>query len=211
MAADGNNQKAATSDKLQLDLSGLYALAARGKEKANAKTASKTATDASNQLTQPNTRNEIYMPSQPNTGAINKLQRQADLAKQKREDSETIYKEYQKNIQRSAQIQADILRGVKAGEDPHTLLLMACKAVSLMTSSNDFYNQVEADIRAICGQGLWEQRPIQDQIAETKERLHRLQASMGKEANQDAKERIIRAIRAHEERITALERLNKDG
>lgn len=60
--------------------------------------------------------------------------------------AEEIYKEYQKNIMLSSQIQTEILKGLKAGEDIKPLFLKAIKVISLMTSNSVYYNQVEKAI-----------------------------------------------------------------
>jgi len=84
---------------------------------------------------------------------INKLQREADRKKQDIDRSLAIYREYQQNIKTSSQLQTEILKGARAGEDIYSLFLKACKAISLMTSNTVFYSQIEGDIRAIYGQG----------------------------------------------------------
>ena len=83
---------------------------------------------------------------------MHKLQRQADAKKQEIDRSLAVYKEYQKNIMISTQLQTEILKGAKAGENIHSLFLKAVKAIALMTSNSLFYNQLEADIRGIYGQ-----------------------------------------------------------
>ena len=63
---------------------------------------------------------------------IHKLQRQADAKKMDIDRSLAICKEYQQNIKTSSQLQTEILKGAKAGESVYSLLLKACKAISLM-------------------------------------------------------------------------------
>ena len=58
-----------------------------------------------------------------------------------------VYKEYQQNIKTSSQLQTEILKGARAGEDIYSLFLKAVKAISLMTSNTLFYSQIEGDIR----------------------------------------------------------------
>jgi hypothetical protein len=80
---------------------------------------------------------------------INKLQREADRKKQDIDRSLAICREYQQNIKTSSQLQTEILKGARAGEDIYSLFLKAVKAISLMTSNTVFYSQLEGDIRAI--------------------------------------------------------------
>ena len=138
---------------------------------------------------------------------IHKLQRQADAKKMDIDRSLAICKEYQQNIKTSSQLQTEILKGAKAGESVYSLLLKACKAISLMTSNSVFYSQLEGDIRAIYGQGLLDPLPLQIELQETQERLTRLREALNREIEPDAKDRIQRAVKAHEAKIANLESL----
>ena len=138
---------------------------------------------------------------------IHKLQRQADAKKQDIDRSLAICMEYQQNIKTSSQLQTEILKGAKAGESVYSLLLKACKTISLMTSNSVFYSQLEGDIRAIYGQGLLDPLPLQIELQETQERLTRLREALNREIEPDAKERIQRAVKAHEAKIADLESL----
>ena len=138
---------------------------------------------------------------------IHKLQRQADAKKMDIDRSLAICKEYQQNIKTSSQLQTEILKGAKAGESVYSLLLKACKAISLMTSNSVFYSQLEGDIRALYGQGLLDPLPLQIELQETQERLTRLREALNREIEPDAKERIQRAVKAHEAKIADLESL----
>ncbi len=95
---------------------------------------------------------------------IHKLQREADRKKQDIDRSLAICREYQQNIKTSSQLQTEILKGAKAGESIYSLFLKAVKAISLMTSNNVFYSQLEGDIRAIYGQGLLDPLPLQIEL-----------------------------------------------
>ena len=140
---------------------------------------------------------------------IHKLQRQADAKKQDIDRSLAICREYQQNIKTSSQLQTEILKGAKAGESIYSLFLKAVKAISLMTSNNVFYSQLEGDIRAIYGQGLLDPLPLQIELQQTQERLTKLREAEQRELDGDSKERIKRAIKAHEAKIADLESLIK--
>ena len=140
---------------------------------------------------------------------IHKLQRQADAKKQNIDRSLAICREYQQNIKTSSQLQTEILKGAKSGENIYSLLLKACKAISLMTSNSVFYSQIEGDIKAIYGQGLLDPLPLQIELQETQERLQRLREALNREIEADAKDRIQRALKAHEAKIADLESLIK--
>ena len=142
---------------------------------------------------------------------INKLQREADRKKQDIDRSLAICREYQQNIKTSSQLQTEILKGARAGEDIYSLFLKACKAISLMTSNTVFYSQLEGDIRAIYEQGLLDPLPLQIELQQTQERLTRLREAEERELEADSRERIKRAVKAHENKIAELEALIARG
>lgn len=152
---------------------------------------------------------EPKKPLETLTEGLHKLQRQADAKKQDINRSLAIYREYQQNIKTSSQLQTEILKGAKAGESIYSLFLKAVKAISLMTSNNGFYSQLEGDIRAIYGQGLLDPLPLQIELQQTQERLTKLREAEQRELDGDSKERIKRAIKAHETKIADLESLIK--
>lgn len=115
-----------------------------------------------------------------------------------------VYRHYQENIKTSGQLQTDILKGVQAGTDIYSLFLKAAKAISLMTSNSLFYSQIEADTRAIYGEGLQEQAPLQSELEEVQKRLTKLKEAQAGELESDSRERIGRAIAAHEAKIAQL-------
>ena len=82
------------------------------------------------------------------------LQRQAEANKAELERSRVVYAEYQSNIKASSQLQTEILKGLKQGEDIHTLFLKAVQAISLMTSNKLFYTQSKETLIAIYGKGV---------------------------------------------------------
>lgn len=153
---------------------------------------------------------EVKKPSETlseGVEGINKLQREADRKEQDIDRSLAICREYQQNIKTSSQLQTEILKGARAGEDIYSLFLKAVKAISIMTSNTVFYSQLEGDIRAIYGQGLLNPVPLQIELQEIQERLARLREAEQRELDGDSKDRIKRAIKAHEAKIADLETL----
>ena len=131
------------------------------------------------------------------------LQRKADQNKAEIDRSLEVYRTYQENIKRSGQLQTDILKGVRAGEDIYSLFLKAVKAISCMTSNKTFYSQVEADLISIYGIGLQQPAPLKLELMDTQKRLDRLREAEQREPNIDS---IKRAITAHQNRIAELEK-----
>lgn len=133
------------------------------------------------------------------------LQRQADANKADRERALAVYREYQSNTKVSSQLQTDILKGAKRGEDIYSLFLKAVQAISLMTSNTVFYNQLNDDIRAIYGAGLSEPQPLKLELEEVQTRLEKLREASKRETEPaDSLQRIEKAIQAHEQRATQL-------
>ena len=128
-------------------------------------------------------------------------------AQREREDHQRsleVYRRYQENTKTSEQLQAAILKGLKAGEDVYSLFLKAAKALSLMTSNSLFYSQAEADLIAIYGRGLQQKPPLQREREEAQKRLQRLLEAEQREQPPDSKERIHRAVEAHRKTIAEL-------
>lgn len=128
--------------------------------------------------------------------------------RQKKEEHkrlEEIYREYQDNIQKSSQLQTEILKGLREGEDIYILFLKAVKAISMMTSTEVFYTQVEKDLKSVYGKGLRERIPIELELREVKTRLERLVEAEKDEEDRDGRERIRNAIKAHRAIVNKLE------
>ena len=140
------------------------------------------------------------LETQQAVGLYLKTQREREAEQRSLE----VYKTYQENIKTSSQLQTDILKGVKAGEDVFSLFLKAAKAVSLMTSNTVFYSQIEADLTAIYGRGLLYKPPLQKELQEAQTRLQRLIEAEKRETQTDSRERIRSAIEAHKRTIAEL-------
>ena len=70
-----------------------------------------------------------------------------------------------------------------------------------MTGDTVFYSQIEADVKAIYGEGLLEPEPLQIQIHEVEERLGKLQHSLTREGvSQHDKQRIQNSVQAHQKK-----------
>ena len=121
------------------------------------------------------------------------------------EMSARICREYLDNVSATDELQAQILMGIKAGEDFYHLFLKAAKAVSLMTSNPQFYNQIKRDCRSIYGGILDKKEPLVEMLEETRQRMEKLEKAAATESDIDARDRITRCIDAHREKIRELE------
>ena len=115
-----------------------------------------------------------------------------------------VYRTYQENIKRSEQLQTEILKGVRAGTDIYSLFLKAVETISCMTSNGAFRSQIEGDLKSIYGAGLLEKPPLLLELEQVQTRLQRLTEAQGREKDPDSKQRIGAAIKAHQNRITEL-------
>ena len=135
------------------------------------------------------------------------LQRKADQNKAEIDRNLEVYRTYQENIKRSGQLQTDILKGARAGEDIYSLFLKAVQAISCMTSNKTFYSQLEEDIKTIYGRGLQEPAPLLLEIQQAQTRLSKLREAEQRETEPDSLQRIRSAIKAHESKIAELKAL----
>ena len=135
------------------------------------------------------------------------LQRELDARQAEKERNLQIYREYQENKRVSGQLKVEILKGLKAGQDINTLFLKACEAIGLMTSEKLFIKNVDADLKAIYGIGLLENKPLNMELEETRGRLTKLETAIQREKEVDSALRIKAAIEAHKKRVEQLEAL----
>lgn len=199
IAEAGARQRVTIADNVILDFTGLFS----PEEAAESPTEPLLGAGAIDNPTE---------PQKPVQGQINGLEReqakqlflQATREQEDHRRSLEVYREYQENIKTSSQLQTSILKGIKAGEDVYSLFLKAAKAISLMTSNTLFYNQTEEDLIAIYGRGLQEKPPLQMELEGVQERLQKLREAEKREEASDSKQRIQRAIQAHENRATEL-------
>ena len=121
------------------------------------------------------------------------------------EMSARICREYLDNVSATDELEAEILKGIKAGEDFYHLFLKAVKAMSLMTSNPQFYNQIKRDCRTLYGGIFNNKEPLVEMLEETRDRMEKLRQAAASEADIDARDRITRCIDAHKEKIAQLE------
>lgn len=112
-------------------------------------------------------------------------------------------KEYQENIKRSSELQGQILKGLRSGEDIYSLFLKAAEAISRMTNNKGFYRQAEQDLREIYGKGLDEDYPLELELEAALQRLQKLRTAEEREAGSSL-ETIRKAIKSHEKSIEEL-------
>lgn len=122
-------------------------------------------------------------------------------------EAQRVYRTYQENIRKAGGLRSELLKGAQAGESCYSLLLKACKCISLMTSDSVLYSSMESVITSVYGHGLLEPQPLEIELAQIRERLAVLRASQQRETVPEAQERISDSIKAHERKAAELERL----
>lgn len=138
---------------------------------------------------------------------LQELQRIANVSKAEKERASVICREYQENIKLSDQLQAEILKGAKQGENIYSLFLKAAQVISLMTSNTEFCSQLSDDVRSVYGVGLSEPEALELELQAVQERLQRLREVSRREDAAGSSWEIGKAIRAHEERAEYLMKL----
>lgn len=139
------------------------------------------------------------------------LIRQAEREQENRKREQEIYRDYQANIRRSEQLQTEIFKGLKAGEDIYSLFLKAAEAIGAMTGNSGFLPQIAEDLKTIYGAGLRQSQPLTLELEEARARLQRLLEADLRENSPEQKRRISAAINEHRHRITALEAAIKEA
>lgn len=201
---------------MELDFTKLNSLAFAGftetpPEKQPSKTPSELFLEDGRYKTPPEEENALQGQIEGLQG-ISNLQREADSIKEERERAKAVYREYQRNIKTSGQLQTALLKGARQGEDIYSLFLKAVKAISLMTSNKAFYSQIEDDIKTIYGAGLSELKPLELELGEVEGRLQKLREAYQRGTEPaDSLQRIASAIQAHEQRATQLKSMMAQG
>lgn len=139
-----------------------------------------------------------------------KLSTEYEEAATNKEIYTAICANHHQNALKSAELQTAIIKGLNEGQNLTTLFLQAVQAISVMTDCTDFSRIVEETVKAVYGLGLNEKAALAVELADVEKRLERLNAAYGR-AEGDEKERINRAITAHQNRISYINNLRSSG
>lgn len=118
-----------------------------------------------------------------------------------------MYKRQSENIRKSEALRTKVQKGIAAGVDTFTLLLQAMECISLMTGDTVFYDQGKADLVAIYGEGFLQAAPLQEELNAVDGRIARMMEALMRAPDQDTRQRIERAIKAHQDKADYLRRL----
>ncbi|MBR2288328.1 MAG: hypothetical protein IJ865_08775 [Clostridia bacterium] len=134
------------------------------------------------------------------------------MAETKELSDREIYRAYLDNTRKSEELQCEIMKGAREGEDPCSLLVKACRAISAMTGSEVFTQQVERSLRAVYGESLDVKIPLEMELKETEARLERIRKAEAETDESDLREAMHNAVRSHEAKVRQLrEKLDKQA
>ncbi len=122
------------------------------------------------------------------------------------EQTGSAWKQYQENIRKTEELQHEILRGAKEGEPLACLLDKCALAVSLMTGSEVFHDQVLRSLRAVYADALDDPGAVEMELETTRCRLQRIEEAMKEETDADLRQEMEIAARDHQLRIARLEK-----
>ena len=117
----------------------------------------------------------------------------------------SAWAQYLENTRRTEELQSEVLRGAKSGEDPAQLLILCSKALSLVTNNPVFADEVERAMMAVQGHAPGDPALTRQELEETKARLERIREAYAAEQDLSLKEEMEQAIRWHEKRVKELE------
>lgn len=140
---------------------------------------------------------------QPDTGNV-KLQREADRITDERERAKAVYGEYQRNIKNGGLLINEIEKGIQSGADVYDLLLKALQVIGYCTADRSLYDRCKKMIISVYGDALKQPQPIRLELEEVNDRIKHLQAAADTCTDNDSRERLQRAIRAHRARADEL-------
>ena len=114
------------------------------------------------------------------------------------------YAKMQLAIMKGESLRSDIVKGIKEGESPYSLLLKAIECIAAMTGDASIFTQAQQDILDIHGEALRATEPLQILIEQTQQRLILLEQTYKKEKDKDTRQRINEAIKAHRRKLKQL-------
>lgn len=133
------------------------------------------------------------------------LQRKADNRQKQLEDSARILKEYQNNKRLTNELVAEITKGLQQGADIYDLFLKAVEALAYATNDKALHKRIRDNLKAIYGIGLKEPRALELEKEDTQKRLERLLQALNNTDRVEDKERLKKAITAHQKHLKALQ------
>lgn len=103
---------------------------------------------------------------------------------------------------------AEILKAIKAGKPADEILVIAIQTLGDISQDETFKSQAMEYLISIQGHGLRTKSLIDKELEATGQRYNRLKASYREAKDPEDKQRILGAIKAHQERMTELNKMS---
>ena len=129
------------------------------------------------------------------------LERQQAQTKEDQARAFDVYKQYQKNIMLTGQLDTEIIKGLQAGEPLPSLFLKAMKAFYLCKGAENALPIIEDTLLTVYGTGLKEAEVRAMQADQIQQRLDNLRRAYTAADTDSEKRRLQQAIKAHESRL----------
>lgn len=176
---------------MELDFTGLDGLAQRGPLQS-----------AATPAPEPQDTDPPGMDQIPGGG---RLQIKVDQQREAATRSLEICREYQENIKRTDQLQAEISKGLLCGEDIYKLFLKAMDALGFMVHDKSLSSRTRETLIGIYGYGLQEPRPLEIELEAIQVRIKRMEGALNW-VGPNIAGNIKQAIEAHREQAEGIQR-----
>ena len=103
---------------------------------------------------------------------------------------------------------AEILKAIKAGKPADEILVIALETLGNVSQDETFKKQSMDYLISIQGEGLRTKSLIDKELEATGQRYNRLKASYEEATDQDTRQRILGAIKAHQARMAELNKMS---
>ena len=105
-------------------------------------------------------------------------------------------------------LKIDLMRLIQNAADPYDIIVCVAEHLEKLSQEQGYARQVVAEMRAVYGLALKEEKPLADELKEVEERAQRIKAAYeGGDFNDEEKARIKMALEAHEKNIARLQKM----
>lgn len=126
------------------------------------------------------------------------LQKKANQIQKDHKRAKQIYSTYSNNRKLTRGLRAEIMQGVREGQNIYLLFLKAIKVIEVLVSDPVFYNTIEADIKTLHTNTFKDPLSIEQEAETVRNRLDSLNNALTTATDRGERDRIKRAIKEHE-------------
>ena len=135
--------------------------------------------------------------------SYNGLARRIKRKNEEKDKQKQIFLMYTENLSKASIEQAEILKGLKAGNDIYNLFLKAIDTIELLSNNKAFSNQARENVIKVYGEQLGNKRPLEIQLEEINNRYNNIKKSLQQAKGED-KKRIEKAAAEHKQKMDNL-------